>query len=61
MYFKLGLEPHPPKKSKNQGNGLCKTEFQVAMDLKRVQKLGRDERMQEDYPTTAVYYFADVR
>ena len=26
------------------------------MELKKVQKQGRDERMQEDYPTFAVYF-----
>ena len=30
-----------------------KTSFQLMMDLKKVQKQGRDERMQEDYPTSA--------
>ena len=28
----------------------------VTVDLKRTLKLGRDERMQEDYPTIAVYF-----
>ena len=31
----------------------CKTSFQVGMELKKVQKQGRDERTQEDYPTSA--------
>ena len=31
----------------------CKTWFQVGMELKKVQKQGRDERTQEDYPTSA--------
>ena len=31
----------------------CKTWFQVGMELKKVQKQGRDERMQEDYLTSA--------
>ena len=32
---------------------LCETSFQVGMDLKKVQKQGRDGRTQEDYPTSA--------
>ena len=31
----------------------CKTWFQVGMELKKVKKQGRDERTQEDYPTSA--------
>ena len=31
------------------------------MDLKNVQKQGRDERMQEDYPTSAVYFLQMYR
>ena len=31
----------------------CKTWFQVGMELKKVQKQDRDERTQEDYPTSA--------
>ena len=30
--------------------------FQVEMVLKKVQKQGRDEGMQEDYPTSTVYF-----
>ena len=33
-------------------NHFSKTSFQVRMGLKKVQKQGRDERTQEDYPTT---------
>ena len=35
---------------------LCKTSFQVGMDLEKVQKQGRDERTQEAYPTFAMYF-----
>ena len=31
----------------------CKISFQVGIGLKKVQKQGRGERMQEDYPTSA--------
>ena len=34
-----------------RGNSFCKTSLQVGMDLSKVQKQGRDERTQEDYPT----------
>ena len=34
----------------------CKTWFQLGMELKKLQKQGRDERTQEDYPTSAVYF-----
>ena len=33
------------------------TSFQVGMDLKNVQKQGRDENTQEDYPTFAEFFF----
>ena len=36
---------------KNQKKSFCKTSFQVGMDVKKVQKQGRGERTQEDYPT----------
>ena len=39
-----------------KGKSFCKTSFQVGMDLKKVQKQGRDERTQEDYPKSAVYF-----
>ena len=32
--------------------------LQVGMDVKKVQKQGRDKRMQEDYPASAVYFFS---
>ena len=31
----------------------CKTYFKLGKELKKVQKQGRDERTQEDYPTSA--------
>ena len=34
-------------------NSFCTTLFQLGMDLKKGEKQGRDERMQEDYPTSA--------
>ena len=34
----------------------CITSFQLGMGLKKVQKQRRDERMQDDYPTSAVYF-----
>ena len=35
------------------GKSFCKTPFQLGMGPKKGQKQGRDERMQEDYPTSA--------
>ena len=37
---------------KARGKSFCKTWFQVGMELKKVQKQGRDERTQEDCPTS---------
>ena len=34
----------------------AKLSFQVGMDLNKVQKQGRDERIQKDYPTSAVLF-----
>ena len=45
----------PPKRKEIREQSFCKTSFQVGMDLKTVQKQGRDERTQEDYPVFAVY------
>ena len=36
------------------GEKLCKTSFQVGMDLKKLQKQCRDERTQRDFPTLAI-------
>ena len=33
-----------------------KASFHLRMDLKKVKKQGSDERTQEDYPTSAVYF-----
>ena len=38
----------------------AKLHFNQGMDLKKVQKQGRDERNQEDYPTSAKKYTADI-
>ena len=43
------------QKDRNKGKGFCITSFNLGMGLKKVQKQGRDERTQEDYP--AVYFF----
>ena len=51
-----GLE-NPKKELKLGEDSLCKTSFQLGMGLKKGQKQGRDERTQEDYPTSAVYFF----
>ena len=48
------------EETETRGKGFFKTVFQLMMDLKKGQKEDRDERIQEDYPTSAVY-FADVR
>ena len=52
LFVEVGLET--PRKS--MGKNFCTTLFQVGMDLKKVQKQGRDERTQEHYPTSAVYF-----
>ena len=38
------------------GQSFCKTSFQLGIGLKKGQKRGRDEKTQEDYPTSAVYF-----
>ena len=51
FYLNVGLEP--PKRKQIRGKKfLEKTSFQVGVDLQTVQKQGRDENMQEDYPTS---------
>ena len=35
------------------GKILCKTSFQIGMDLRKVQRQGRYERTQKEYPTSA--------
>ena len=55
FYLEGGLEN--PQKEQKVGKKFSKTSFQLRMDLKRGQKQGRDERTQEDYPTSAVYFY----
>ena len=51
FYLEVGLET--PQKEKKLGKKVSvKLDFKLGMDLKKVQKQGRDERMQEDYPTS---------
>ena len=47
------LQPPSHKENTNRKNGkrLCKTSFQVGMDLQKVKTQGRDENTQEDYPS----------
>ena len=47
FYLEGGSET--PKKNKNEGRSFCKKSFQWGMGLKKVQKQGRDERLQKDY------------
>ena len=42
------------------GKSFCKTSFQVGMDLKKVQKQGRDQRMHHDCPIRLHKHTADV-
>ena len=49
-----GLEH--PKKEQNLRKSFHKTSFQLDMRLKKEQKQDGDKRMQEDYPTSAVYF-----
>ena len=44
------------KRMETKGKCFFKTLFQLRMALKNGQKQGRGERMQEDYPTFAVYF-----
>ena len=55
FYLEGGLENHW-KRTETRGKSLCRTSFQLRMRLKKVQKQGRDERTQEDYPTSAMYF-----
>ena len=50
------------KKDQKLRNKFWKTLFEVGVDLKKVQKQGRDETMQVENPTrtSAVYFFANV-
>ena len=47
---------NPPKTTETRER-FCKTTFQLGMDLKKVEKQGRDERTQEDNPTLGVYFW----
>ena len=48
FYLEVGLEI--PQKNKTKGKFPKKISFQVVMELKKVQKQGRDEKSQEPYP-----------
>ena len=45
-----------PNKEQNVGKKFLQTSFQLRMDLKQGENQGRDERTQEDYPTSIVYF-----
>ena len=48
---------NPPKKIETRKKTFLQNLISTRdMDLKKVQIQGRDERMQEDYPTSAVYF-----
>ena len=55
LYLEGGLE-NPKKEHKLGENSFCETSFQLRMVMKNGKKFGREERMQEDYPTFAVYF-----
>ena len=44
------------KRTEMREKSFYKTSFQLGMGLKKVKKQGRDEKTQEDYPTSAVYF-----
>ena len=50
--FRKKFEParHVPKYTRRKS--LCRTLFEVGIDLQKVQKQGREENMREDYPNT---------
>ena len=54
MEKKKKKEEEERKKTKKLGKKVSvKLDFKLGMELKKVQKQGRDERTQEDYPTSA--------
>ena len=55
FYLEGGLE-NTRKRTETREKSLWKTWFQLGMGLKKVQKQGRDERMQGDYPISALYF-----
>ena len=56
MYLEGGLE-NPWKRTETRGKSFCKSSFNLRlMELKIGQKQGRDERTQEDYKTSVVYF-----
>ena len=53
FYLEAGLETF--KKNSNYVKSFGKTSFQVGMDMKVVQKQDRDDKVQENYPTTEFF------
>ena len=51
MYLKVSLRKRQ-KDQKLREKSFCKISFQVGMDLSKGQKQGKDEKIQEHYPTT---------
>ena len=56
VHLLFGIWFTNPRKGTETRKSFCKTSFQLRMDLKKGPKQGRDERMQEDYPTSAVCF-----
>ena len=59
IHYLLGSWFRNPQKERKLGKKVPANlhfAFQVGMDLKTVNKKGGDERTQEDYPPSAVYY-----
>ena len=46
-----------PKRTDTREKSFCKTSFQLRLDGKKWPKQGKNERTQEDYCTSAVYFF----
>ena len=55
FYLEGGLET-TQKCAETREKTFYKTSFQLGKGVKKVQKQGRHERKQEDYPTSAVYF-----
>ena len=56
IYLEGGSE-NLRKSTETKEKSFCKTLFQLGMHgPEKIQKQGRDERTQEDYPTSAVYF-----
>ena len=56
VFYLEGCLENTQKRTELRKKPFSKTSFQLRMELKKGQKQDRDERMQEEYPTSAVYF-----